>query len=425
MIWRIGYQFLSYLATPWLLWQLWQRGRQQPGYHSHWRERFGFGLPPCTGPVLWLHAVSVGETRAAAPLIEALLQRYPQHRLLITQMTPTGRETARNLFDDRVTLAWLPYDQPAAVRRFLRHFRPQLGVLLETELWPNLIHQCARQQVPLCLLNARLSEKSLRGYQRITPLIRPALQQLRLIAAQDAANAARLAELAGIPAERIPVMGNLKFDVQVPADKIEQGQQWREAVGAARPVLVAACTRDGEEDLLLAALERLPAGALLVLVPRHPPRFDTVARLLATRNVPAQRRSQWDGQPLPAHTRVLLGDSLGELAAYYAMADVAFVGGSLLEFGAHSPIEPCAQGIPVLIGPSTYNFAEATLAALSCGAARQVPSADALFQEATRLLADPVARQSMSQAGKALVAEHRGAASRALALLGPLNAITA
>lgn len=417
MIWRWLYSLLFYLLTPLLLLYLWRRGARQPAYRHGWAQRFGYYHEHIAQPLIWLHAVSVGETRAAAPLVEALLARYPQHRILLTQMTPTGRETAQALFGGRVSVAYLPYDQPTAVARFFRHYRPVLGVLLETELWPNLLHGAAVARVPLFLLNGRLSEKSLRGYLRFQRLIAPALRQLHLIAAQHADDATRLAQLAQLPLSAIQVMGNMKFDFALPIDAIAQGKHWRTVLAPGRPVLVAGCTREGEEVQLLDALGELPESVLLVLVPRHPQRFDDVAKLLAERHIAFQRRSSWDEKRQAPTLRVLLGDSLGELAAYYAMGDIAFVGGSLVDLGSHSLIEPCAQGVPVLIGPSTFNFADAAREALAAGAARQVGSAQAMYRETVRLLAAPDERRRMAAAGLHFVGLHSGAVARALLLI--------
>lgn len=418
---RALYGLAWWLATP-LVWiYLWRRGRRQPEYRRDWGERFGrYPAPPSSRPLLWLHAVSVGETRAAAPLVEALLRRYPGHRLLLTQMTPTGRATARQLFGDRVELAYLPYDRPDAVARFLAHFRPQVGLLLETELWPNLMHACAERGVPLCLINARLSERSLAGYQRVRPLIAPALARLALIAAQGEDDARRLASLAdrldaGPPCE---VIGNLKYDFAADPQAVARGRAWRRAAGT-RPVFLAASTREGEEALLLDAWARRPLDALLLLVPRHPERFDAVAELLAQRGLAFVRRSDWDGAT-PLTGAVLLGDSLGELAAYLACSDLALMGGSLLDFGCHNLIEPCAVGVPVLVGPSTFNFAEVVRDALAEGAARQVADADAVLALAEDLLGDAAARARMSEAGLRLVARNRGALDKTLALLEPI-----
>ncbi|MFC4159976.1 lipid IV(A) 3-deoxy-D-manno-octulosonic acid transferase [Chitinimonas lacunae] len=417
---RCLYTLIWWLATPLVLGYLWRRGRRQPEYRRDWGERFGrYEAPAQSRPTLWLHAVSVGETRAAAPLVEALLQRHPGHRLLLTQMTPTGRATARQLFGERVELAYLPYDRPDAVARFLDRFRPELGVLLETELWPNLIHACAERGMPLHLVNARLSERSLAGYRRVRGLIAPALARLGAVAAQSADDAERLRSLLdpGTSGPVFSVIGNLKYDFAADPALVARGQTWRAAAGT-RPVWLIASSREGEEALLLDALARRPIGGLLVLVPRHPQRFDVVAALLTARGLSWRRRSEWNGAD-PLEQDVLLGDSLGELAAYLAMADLTVMGGSLLDFGCHNLIEPCAVGVPVLIGPSTFNFAEVVRDALAAGAARQADDADGLLALVDQLLADPTGRAAMAQAGRELVQRNRGALARALAVIEP------
>ena len=410
---RFFYTLLWYLTTPLLLLRLLWRARRQREYLQHVGERFGFyDGAAAAGPWLWVHAVSVGETRAAEPLINALQQRYPQHRILLTHMTPTGRETGNALFGDRVTRCYLPYDYPGAVARFLDRFRPAVGVLMETEVWPNLIQAAASRDIPLYLVNARLSERSLRGYQRTGALARDAMRGFRAIAAQTEGDATRLQALG---AERISVTGNLKFDFEVPAPQVEQGKILRQPF-ATRPVLLAASTREGEEALLLDAVQR--AGlreALLIIVPRHPQRFDEVAALVAARGLRMQRRSA--GAPLAADTAVLLGDSMGEMFMYYAACDVVLMGGSFLPYGAHSLIEPCAMGRPVIIGPSTYNFAEAADAAVAAGAAVRVHDLAEAAAVALQLAGDPVRVQRMGEAGLLFTAAHRGATQRVLTLL--------
>lgn len=410
---RFLYTILLYAALPFLLLRLLWRARRQREYLQHVGERFGFyDDAAAAGPWLWVHAVSVGETRAAEPLIGALQQRYPQHRILLTHMTPTGRETGTALFADRVTRCYLPYDYPGAVARFLDRFRPAAGVLMETEVWPNLIYAAASRDIPLYLVNARLSERSLRGYQRSGALARDALRGFRAIAAQSAADAVRLQTLG---AQQVSVTGNLKFDLEVPAAQVAQGKALRQSAGA-RPVVLAASTREGEEALLLDAVQR--AGlrdALLVIVPRHPQRFDEVAALIAARGLQLQRRSA--GDALAAGTAVLLGDSMGEMFMYYAACDVVLMGGSFLPYGAHSLIEPCALGRPVIIGPSTYNFAEAAEAAVAAGAATRVNDLAEAVTLALQLAADRLRAQRMGDAGLAFTAAHRGATQRVLALL--------
>jgi 3-deoxy-D-manno-octulosonic-acid transferase len=410
---RIFYTLLWYLATPLILLRLMWRARHQREYLQHVGERFGFyDNAAVPGPWLWVHAVSVGETRAAEPLISALQQRYPQHRILLTHMTPTGRAAGVSLFGDRVTRCYLPYDYPGAMARFLDRYRPVAGVLMETEVWPNLIHAATNRNVPLYLVNARLSERSLRGYQRSGALARDAMRGFYVIAAQSEADAARLRMLG---AERVNVTGNLKFDLEVPALQIEQGQALRRSVGA-RPVLLVASTREGEEALLLDAVQH--AGlrdALLVIVPRHPQRFDEVAALIAARGLAYQRRSA--GDALVGDTAVLLGDSMGEMFMYYAACDVVLMGGSFLPYGAHSLIEPCALGRPVIIGPSTYNFAEAAEAAVAAGAAVRVNDAAEALVLALKLATDAARVQRMAEAGLIFTAAHRGATQRVLELL--------
>jgi 3-deoxy-D-manno-octulosonic-acid transferase len=361
--------------------------------------------------VIWVHAVSVGETRAAEPLVRLLAARHPECELLITQMTATGRDTAERLFGGMATLAYLPYDYPFAVRRFLAHFRPRLGVLMETEIWFNLIRACAGSGVPLLLANARLSEKSARGYAAVEPLARTALGRLSAVAAQTRADAERLARLG---AHAIEVTGNLKFDVAAPDEAGALGADFRCRYGS-RKVFLVASTREGEETLLLDALAGEPFGpALVVIVPRHPQRFREVAQLLERRGIAFVRRS--DDAAVPAHCGYLLGDSLGEMAAYYAACDLALIGGSLLPYGAQNLIEACAAGVPVLIGPSTYNFAQAAAEAVQSGAALHVENAAEAVAEAHRLLADETERKRMSAAGLAFCAAHRGASERTAAI---------
>ena len=404
---------LAILALlPWALLHLLWRARRQPQYLRHWNERFGFFGPAPDQPVIWLHAVSVGETRAAQPLVAALRERYPGHRILITHMTPTGRQTSVSLFGESVERCYLPYDTPWAVRRFLRHFRPRAGLIMETELWPNLVAACRDEGVPLLLVNARLSEKSARRYARFPRLTRAALGALSAVSAIGGDDARRLRE---VGAEKLDIFGNLKFDIDPPAAQLQLGNEFRRRCGD-RPVFLCASTREGEEALILDAWRgRAPANALLALVPRHPQRFDAVAALAAAKGYKTCRRSA-DGT-LPVDTDVWIGDSMGEMFAYYAAADVAFVGGSLLDYGSQNLIEPCAVGAPVLIGPSTFNFPDAAREALACGAALAIGDAQGLAETASTLLADAARRDAMGSAGKNFAARHRGATARNMALI--------
>lgn len=424
---RFLYSLVTLLFMPMAFGHLLQRGRRQPEYRRDWGERLGFA-PRMNGPVIWLHAVSVGETRAAAPLIEALLQRHPGHRVLLTHITPTGRATGRDLFathGDRIVQAYLPYDLPWAVALFLRRTQPAMGLLMETEIWPNLFAAAARRGIPLFLVNARMSEKSAAGYARLGRLTRTTLQGLTAIAAQTEADAARLTALG---AERITVCGNLKFDVPPPTDIRARVDELRALFGQ-RPVWIAASTRESggesEEAMIIDSwLQRSERSGsdhdfhdspLLVIVPRHPQRFDAVAAMLAARGVRFVRRSQ--GRAADAQTQVVLGDSMGEMAAYYGAADMAFIGGSLLPLGGQNLIEAAAAGCPVLIGPHSFNFADATEAALAAGAALRVADADALVQTVTALFNDRPRLETMRTAGLTFAGQHRGATARILTLL--------
>lgn len=403
------YSLLWHLLLPLIPLRLVWRSIKQPAYRHHVAERFGF-YPAVTDvrPCLWLHAVSVGEMRAAMPLVYALQQRYADHALLLTCMTPTGRDTALQVYGDDVRIVYLPYDLPWAVRRFMKHYRPQIGVFMETELWPNLIAACRRAEVPLLLANARLSQRSAQGYERVRAVIAPAIASINHIAAQSSDDAQRLRSLG---ARSLSVCGNTKFDIEPPTAMLERGQAFRARIGAGRRVVLCASTREGEEALLLEHLPQpWPADWLWLIVPRHPQRFDDVAEQVAARGLTVQRRS--DELDVGANTQVWIGDSMGEMFAYYTACDLAFIGGSLLPFGAQNLIEPAAVGRPVLIGPSTFNFAEATRLAVEAGAAEIVDDAEAFWKRVAELLQDAPERARRGEAGLAFCAQHRGATQR-------------
>ncbi|MEI7456820.1 MAG: lipid IV(A) 3-deoxy-D-manno-octulosonic acid transferase [Nitrosomonadales bacterium] len=404
---RFLYTLLLWLLLPFIFLKLLRRSRRQPEYLQHLGERFGFYQANSSKHVIWLHAVSVGETRATVSLIAKLRATYPDHQILLTHTTPTGRATSEQLYGDEVLRVYLPYDYPFAVRRFLRHYRPDLGILMETEIWFNLIHEAHAAGVPVLLLNARLSEKSARGYARAAQLTRNALRQLDAIAAQTPDDAARLIQLG---AGSVSVMGNLKFDIAPPSKMLALGAALRGQFGAGRKVLLAASTREGEEALLLDAWQA--GGALLVIVPRHPQRFDEIAQLLSSRGLRYQRRSE--NRDVASDIQVVLGDSMGELFAYYAACDVAYIGGSLLPFGGQNLIEACSVGTPVLVGPHTYNFTDATRLAVEAGAAVRVNDATELFQVAGNLLCDEDRLAAMRQQGVQFVASHQGATDKAM-----------
>jgi len=418
MLARALYSLAVHLALPFAVLHLLWRSRQEPAYRRHWRQRLG-GVPrrQDDAPLIWLHCVSLGETRAAVPLVDALGARYPGHRLLLTHATPTGWAAGEALFGDRVARLWLPYDTPGAVARFLDRQKPTLGLLLETELWPNLALGCARRGVPLLLVNGRLSQRSARGYRRLAVLSRLTLRALAAVLAQSEADAARLRTLG---AQSVCVTGNLKFDIEPPPAQLALGDDFRQRIGA-RAVLLCASTRAGEEALLLDAWCRLTpqqrGEVLLVIVPRHPERFAEVADLAAMRGFAVERRSQ-HGTP-GAGCTVWVGDSLGEMYAYYRAADVVLMGGSVLDYGCQNLIEPCALGKPVLLGPSVFNFAAAAGAALAAGAAWQGGSAAELLAVALDLCHDLARRTAMGERALAFAADHRGATQRTLARIAP------
>jgi 3-deoxy-D-manno-octulosonic-acid transferase len=406
---RTLYTLVLYAALPFIVARLWWRGRREAGYREAIAERFGHSALEPKPKLLWVHAVSVGEVRAAAPLVRALQRAHPDHDLLVTCLTAGGREMAKQVFGESVLLAWLPYDLPRAVWRFLEHFRPRLGVLVETEIWPNLLHACAEDGVPVLLASARLSARSARGYARLGRLARPAAQRLAAVCAQSEADAARLRAL-GAP--NVSVAGNLKFDVEPDPAQAAAGRAFRAGLGE-RKVLLLASTREGEEARLLGALGAAGDGSLVVLVPRHQRRFDEVAALAARLGFALARRSRGEA-PGPTH-RLYLGDTMGEMAFYYAASDVAVIGGSFEPLGGQNLIEACAAGVPVVTGPHMFNFADVTRRALEAGAAIQAGDAAAALGEARALLADAARRARMAEAGRRLCAEHRGATERHLA----------
>ena len=400
---RALYTLFLRLVLPLILLRLWWRGRREPGYRESVAERFGAYETDVKPKMVWIHAVSVGEARAAAPLVRALQALLPDHGLLLTCTTAAGRETLKQVYGESVFAAYLPYDYPHAIQGFLEHFRPRLGVLMETEVWPNLVAVCAENAVPLLLANARMSEKSARGYRRLRGLAEPAFRSLAAVCAQSAGDAERLASLG---AQCIEVTGNLKFDVEPVGHQLEAGRAWRASLG--RPVLLLASTREGEEKLLLDALPPWDGRLLVIVVPRHPQRFDEVGQL-------AQARRSL-GEEAKREHRIYLGDTMGEMAFYYGACDVALIGGSFVPVGGQNLIEALAAGAPVVIGPSVFNFAQATQLALEAGAAIQARDARAGIREALRLLQDERARKRMGEAGMRLCESHRGATERHVAV---------
>jgi 3-deoxy-D-manno-octulosonic-acid transferase len=397
------------------------RGFRDRAYWQALGERFGFAGGPAMEvtpqPCIWLHAVSLGEVAASASLVRALAARYSEVGIVLTTATPTGRARARALFGERVEVRYLPYDLPAAVRRFLARTRPQIGIIVETELWPNLFREATLRGIPLLLASARLSATSVSRYRRFGSLFRGLFAPNVWVAAQTRTDAERFAAI-GAAASRLRVVGNLKYDIEVGADTVRDGLALRSRNFGVRPVWVAGSTHEGEEQQVLAAHARVRARhatALLLLVPRHPQRFDAVATLLTRAQVPFVRRST--GAPIGADDSVLLVDTVGELLTFYAAADVAFVGGSLTPVGGHNLLEPAALGVPVLTGPSDFNGRDSAALLLEVGAARRVTDAAELGEAVDSLLADGAARLAQGAAGREAVASSRGSVARLLALI--------
>ncbi|OGB55920.1 MAG: 3-deoxy-D-manno-octulosonic acid transferase [Burkholderiales bacterium RIFOXYD12_FULL_59_19] len=414
---RWFYSCLMWLVQPLLKRKLMRRSVMEPGYGQYIDERFGRyaqSVSAHAGPTVWLHTVSLGETRAAAVLVTALRQQLPQMRLLLTHGTATGRAEGLKLLQTGDLQAWQPWDTPAVVQRFLNHFKPDLGILMETEVWPNLVHGCQRLCVPLVLVNARLSEKSLRQAQRLGWLARPAFAALTAVWAQTPQDAQRLQSLG---AKVQGVLGNLKFDVVPNASQLALGQQWRAQLSL--PVVLFASSREGEELALLQLLglaSRDAAKVQWLIVPRHPQRFDAVAAMIESHGFAVQRRSAW-GQGGPAAVadeklQIWLGDSLGEMALYYGLADAALLGGSFEPLGGQNLIEAAACGCPVVMGPHTFNFLEAAEQALAAGAALRVADLAQAVAVASTLCFDSHRLENVRLAANRFAQSHQGAAQR-------------
>ncbi len=416
---RYLYTLAMYLVTPLMMLRLMARGMRYGDYHLRWRERFGFFDAKGLKGSLWVHAVSVGEVNAAEPLIKALMAAYPQAPLVVTTVTPTGSDRVRQLFGDSVFRVYLPYDLPFAVKRFLRNVRPRLAVIVETEIWPNLYFACRRHGIPLLIANARLSERSLRGYRPgpLRSLVRAALRCVSHIAAQSRTDAARY-RLLGAEPTQLSVCGNLKFDMPVPCDALRDGEGFRQAWGRGRPVWIAASTHEGEEMFVLEAhlevLKRLP-DALLLIAPRHPERFRAVESAVRSLGFQVASRSI-DGAP-SSTTQCFVIDAMGELLRYFAAADVAFVAGSLVPIGGHNVLEPAALAKPVLVGPYTFNFEEITQTLVDEGGGERVPSPEALGERVLALLRDEQRRTRMGIAAKHVFDSERGSVERVMRLI--------
>lgn len=417
---RFVYAILTYLLLPvygayWVF-----RGLGNRSYWDRLEQRFGFGYPRLTGGCIWVHAVSVGEVQAAKPLIHELMKQFSDRHILVTTVTPTGAARVRLLFGDSVAHSYIPFETPGAVTRFFNCIQPDLSLVMETEIWPNLYRECGRRDVPLILVSARISAKSVRNYRRFSALFSDTLSYGIVIAAQSELDAERFRELGAAP-ERTWVTGNIKFDIEIPADLEAKGAQFRRDNFAGRPVWVAASTHDLEEEQVLHAhslvRKRFP-NALLILIPRHPERFSTVRSLLHKRGCTFISRTE--GLPCTSATEVLLGDTMGEVPFFYAAANVAFVGGTLVPIGGHNLLEPAALGLPVVTGPHLFSTQDIADKFEKLGASVIVNNAAQLGLAISDLFADQESASDIGRRGREIVQQNRGALDRLLRLLQPL-----
>ena len=414
-IWSVAVYFLLSYALITLFW----RGVRYPAYWNRWLERFGYVASIRDKKTVWIHAVSVGEVRAVSELINSLVERYPEHRILVTTTTPTGSAQVRDLFGDRVSHSYVPYDLPAATRRFMDRVDPDFAVIAETEFWPNLFGECRRRNIPLLLVNVRVSQTSLQGYRRVPRTSHAMLSNANLLCAQTKVDAQQL-EILGVSKHLIHVTGNLKFDVPVPESLVLEGKRLREDWGCGRFVLIAASTHNGEERLILTAFDRLRQKhpeMLLVLVPRHPERFNGVARLSKRLGFNVACYSKQDGALKP-EVEVLIGDTMGELQKFYVASDIAFVGGSLVRIGGHNILEACAVGVPVIFGPHMFHMEKISAVAVERGVGHQVKDVRTLVDVVASYLKQPALLEKAGIAARELVAENRGALDRTLCLIG-------
>jgi len=418
---KLFYTLLLYLMTPFIVLRLFWKSRANPAYRERWQERFGLFSDEGLKQTFWIHAVSVGEVQATQQLIKKLKVKHPDWRIVVSTTTPTGADRVEMLFGDDVSHYYFPYDLPHVLERWLEHVDPKALLMMETEIWPNLLHACHMRGIPTLLANARLSERSARGYARLGRFTRDVVRMIDFIAAQSEADAGRFKGL-GMPADRITITGSVKFDSRQPAVVREKAEAVRRIIGADRPVWIAASTREGEEEAILAAhhkvCERMP-GAMLILVPRHPERFDKVALLCEQRGFLVVRRSE--NRPCEPQHNIFLGDSMGELAVMYQASDLAFVGGSLVDAGGQNVLEPASLGLPVLFGPSMYNFATISELLLCEQAAIRIDDTVALSEQVVAWLSDASRRSFYGENGRRVVEANRGATERLIQLIDQLS----
>ncbi|MFT7234849.1 MAG: 3-deoxy-D-manno-octulosonic-acid transferase [Methylophagaceae bacterium] len=410
---KLLYTTLFYICLPLVILRLIWRGNRTPAYWQRWPERFGKSPDLVSpAPVIWIHAVSVGEVEASRPLVTSLQIAYPKHQLLITTMTPTGSERVKLLFSDTLAHCYLPYDLPFAIKRFLKNNRPVFGVVMETEIWPNLLLTCKQNNIPLVLANARMSDRSARGYSRFPKLIKMVLNSLRFIAAQSQHDRDNF-HLLGADITDVHAIGNLKYEINLPASLVEQASAMRMMWDNTRPVWIAASTHEGEEEIILHASKKIRAkfpNLLLIIVPRHPERFDRVTALTHKAGFKTLRRSEY--LPCSSDIQVLVIDTMGELPLFYATCDVAFVGGSLVPHGGHNILEPAALGRAIIVGPHFFNFNEITRQFIQAKAAIEVNDVTELANNVIHLLDSADQRSHMAEAGLMLIAASQGASTR-------------
>lgn len=415
---RSIYSFILYLLAPLVMIRLFWLGSRNPDYRSRWTERFGFPNKIAShDKIIWLHAVSVGEVQAARPLVNALLEEYSDCRILITTMTPTGADSVRQYFGETVKHLYLPYDLPVSVKRFIATIEPSILIVMETELWPNLFHYCQENNVPVIVVNARMSEKSARGYRRLSALTRSTLENISLLVAQGQKDAERLIAL-GANSNKTRITGNLKFDIHLPHSISEQAEALRRYLSVNRPIWIAASTHEGEEKIILDAFEnicRKKPECLLVIVPRHPERAVNVRELCVKRNFSVLCKS--DNSPCDESIQIFILDTLGELPMYYAASDVAFVGGSFTEVGGHNMLEPASLGVPVLMGPYIFNFQEISQLLLDEEVAWKVANADELSSKVNCLLDDANLRHNTGERARNIVLRNRGNVEEVMKLI--------
>lgn len=414
---RLVYSLFFYLAVPVLLLRLLWRSMKNPGYRQHIKERFGFVPHQMSKQPIWLHAVSLGETIAATPLIKALLKRYPQSPLIITSTTPTGRAQVHKAFKDQVINYYLPYDLPDCVARFLRHIHPKIGIIIETELWPNLLTACQQRHIPMILTNARLSHKSYLGYHRVATISRDMMQALSHVCSQAHEDGQRFIDL-GLEPKRMTVSGNIKFDLELADDLIAKGQALRNEWGENRPVWLVASTHEGEEAMILQAFNKVQQqfpNALLALVPRHPERFNKIAFLCKEQGFTIAHRSQ--SEAVQAGTAIMLGDTMGELMLLFAASDLTFVGGSLVPIGGHNLIEPAALGLAILTGPHLHNFTEVSKILIEAQACKVLNDQQAIAEAVIDLFANPSKCRAMGQRALTVVTKNSGAVTKQLQVI--------